>query len=103
MLKKRLGETPKPARGTRALPGQPFAKRRESIARRWLYWKLDLVSLGELNRARIPGISMPKDAHPRIAGKDALQTALGTLGPICNHDHAGMLRITDSDAAAVMN
>src|SRR5205823_7545714 len=73
------------------------------IARRWLYGNLDLVTLGEFNGTRITGISMAKNAHARIAGKDALQTTLGIFGSIRNHDHAGMLGIPDADAPAALN
>ena len=46
---------------------------------------------------------MAKDAHARIAGEDTSQTVLGIFGSICNHDHAGMLGITNADAPAVVN
>ena len=75
----------------------------QSIARLRVHRNIDVVRGGELDGSRITCIDVPKNAHSRIAGENALQAALGIVAPIGHDNHAGVLRKTDADATAVVN
>ena len=57
----------------------------------------------EIDRARITSISVANDAHSRIAREHALEATRRCFRSVRDDDHAGMLRIADADAAAIMN
>lgn len=58
---------------------------------------------GELDGLRITRVDMAKDTHSGIAGENATQSSLGIFSAVGNNHHAGVLRETDADAAAVMD
>jgi len=58
---------------------------------------------GELDGVRVTGVGVAKDPQSRIAGKDALETAFGIFSALGDDDHAGVLRIADTDTAAVVD
>src|SRR5918996_2665151 len=68
-----------------------------SISRARLHRNIHL-SLGcEFDGAGVAGIGMAKDAQSWVACQDAFETMLGIFTPIGDHDHAGVLRISDAD------
>jgi hypothetical protein len=75
----------------------------QSIARLRLHRNIDVVRGGELDGSRITCIGVTKNAHPGVAGENALQAALGIVASIGHDNHAGVLGETDADATAVMN
>src|SRR5207244_13640227 len=74
-----------------------------SIARLRLHRDVDLAFGGEIDRSRVAGVGVTEHAHSGIAGKNALESALGIFGAVGDDDHAGVLRVTDADAAAVVD
>jgi hypothetical protein len=69
----------------------------------WLHGNIDLVRGGELDGFRVTGVGMAKDTQSWIACQNPLETTLGIFGAVGDHDHAGVLRVTDTDAATVVN
>ena len=51
----------------------------------------------------VAGVEVPDDAHARIRGQYALEPLCRCLGTVGDDDHAGMDRVADADAAAVMD
>ena len=60
-------------------------------------------SRAHVDRQLVAGIGMAHDARRGIVGQDALQPARRRLGAVGDDDHAGVLRITDPDAAAIVD
>ncbi len=58
---------------------------------------------GEFDRAQVTGIGVTKDAQSRIACQNALETAFGIFSAVGDNNHAGVLRKTNADTAAVVN
>ena len=65
----------------------------------------NLYALGvsNFNSLFITRVSMPDQAHARITGEHSLETPVTLFRSVGHHDHAGVLRKADSDAAPVMN
>ena len=86
-----------------AAPGSgSFAARRTSDQSRGPHRDADAALVGDLERALVAGIGVADDAHAGIGGQDALQ-ARGGLGRSVGDDHhAGVERVADADAAAVV-
>ena len=90
----------------------PFRKIRDAfdqflhillVSRSRRHRDIDFVLGGKFNRARISGICVPENSHPRVAGKYALEPMCGVFAAVSDDDHAGVLRITNSHAAAVVD
>src|SRR5262249_28960857 len=73
------------------------------IARLRLYRKADVMRGGEFDGTRVPRIGVAENAHARIAGENALQSALGTLSAVGDDPHAGVLQKPDAAATAIMD
>ena len=52
---------------------------------------------------RVAGVGVADDAQAGVAGEDALEAAIHFVGAIGDHDHSGVLRVADADAAAVVD
>src|SRR5207237_7095451 len=74
-----------------------------SVSRLPRKWNPNFVGGGKVDRARITGISVTEDAYAGVAGEDALEAPTRIVGAIGDDDHAGVLRVTDADAAAVVD
>src|SRR3954447_23280960 len=68
-----------------------------------LHRTANAVIAGEPDGVLVPGIGVADDAHPRIARQNALETAIGVLAAVGHYHHPGVLRVADSDAAAIVN
>ncbi len=58
---------------------------------------------GGLDRLGIAGVGVPHDARPGVAREDAAEAARRALRAVRDDDHAGMDRVPDADAAAVVD
>ena len=74
-----------------------------SIPRLRLHGDADLVGSSELDGAGVAGVGVAEDACAGIAGEDTLQSALGIFSAVSDHNHAGVLRETNANAAAIVN
>src|SRR5438067_2201859 len=61
------------------------------------------VCAREVDRFGVAGVDVAQHAHPGIGGEDALESALRLVGAVGDHHHAGVLRVADADAAAVVH
>src|ERR1035437_8825421 len=64
---------------------------------------LDAVRLGEADGLGIAGIGVANYAQAGVAGEDPFQAAIHLCRAVGHHDHAGMLRVADADAAAIVD
>src|SRR5438477_8444657 len=74
-----------------------------SIPHPWLHGDVDLLRAGEFDGAGVTGVGVAEDAQSWIARENAFKTALGIFSAVGDHDHAGVLRITDAYSATVVN
>src|ERR1700694_4157508 len=65
--------------------------------------QVEVLRAGTLDRALVAGVRVPHDAAGRIVPQHALDAARGGGRAVAHDDHGGVLRVTDADAAAVMD
>src|ERR1022692_1565543 len=64
---------------------------------------LNIVLGGETDGLFVAGIRVANHAQAGIGGQHALEAPLRFIAAIRHHDHAGVLRVTDAHAAAIVN
>src|ERR671937_3052259 len=65
--------------------------------------KPDASSGRDLQRTLITGVGVSDDPHSRVRGENPLEAIAGVFGPVSHHDHPGVDREADPDAAAVVH
>ena len=57
----------------------------------------------DVERLLVAGVGVPHDARAGVGREDALELRRGRVGPVGDDDHAGVDRVADPDAAAVVD
>ena len=62
-----------------------------------------MVAFGEGDGGIVAGVGVADDAEAGVGGEDAFEAAVHFGGAIGDHDHAGVLRVADADATAIVD
>src|SRR5947209_4624956 len=65
--------------------------------------EIEIMFARERDRVRVSRVRVPHHAGTRIRREDAPELLTSEVGPVRDGDHAGVDRVPDPDAAAVMH